>query len=55
MASEDSDQFLSRFLVIHRLHDCGDFSDTRMGEVKPDRAQIDASLELDEVIALASP
>ena len=55
MASEDSDQLLSRFLVVHRLHDCGDFSDTLMGEVKPDRAQIDASLEFNEVIVLARP
>jgi hypothetical protein len=53
MASEDSDQFLSWFLMVHRLHDGGDFSYTLVAEMKTDRAQIHASLELDEVVTLA--
>src|ERR1700730_1595591 len=53
MASEDSDQFLPRLLMVHRLHDGGDFSYARRGSLDSDRAQLHASLELDEVIALA--
>jgi hypothetical protein len=53
MASEDSDQFISGFLMIHRLHDCRDFRQSLTGEVMADRAQIDAALELGEVISLA--
>ena len=53
MASEDSDQFLPWFLMVHRLHDCRDFSQSLCSEVVADCAQINASLELGEIIALA--
>jgi len=53
MASEDSDQFLPWFLMVHRLHDCRDFGQSLCSEVVADCAQINASLELGEIIALA--
>jgi hypothetical protein len=55
MASEDSDQFLSWFLMVHRLHDGGDSSHTLVGALYADRTQIHASFELDEIISLAGP
>ena len=53
MASEDSDQFLPGFLMVHRLHYCRDFGQSLRSEMVADRAQINASLELGEIIALA--
>src|SRR5258708_7263007 len=53
MASEDSDQFLPGFLMVHCLHDCRDFGQSLDSEMVADCAQINASPELGEIIALA--
>jgi hypothetical protein len=55
MASEDSDQFLSWFQMVHRLHDRRDFGQPLSREVMANRAQIHASCEFLEVISFASP
>jgi len=55
MASEDSDQFVSGFLMIHRLCDLCDFDKTLSGQMSLARDHVHTPCELLEVIPLRSP
>ena len=50
MASEDSDQLISRFLAIHRLRDLSDVGQTRMGQMM---SAIDETYALREACEVA--
>ena len=55
MASEDSDQFCSGFLMVHRLRNLGDFNETLSSQMSITGDQVHTPCELLEVVALRGP
>jgi hypothetical protein len=55
MASEDSDQFVSGFLMIHRLRDLCDFDETLSSQMSITWDHVHTPCKLLEVIALRGP
>ena len=52
MASEDSDEIVSGFLPVHRLHDLGDLRQTVTGQMVTASHEFDAVRKLLEVVPL---
>src|SRR5439155_9694316 len=55
MASEDSDQLVSGFAVVHRLRDLGNLDETLSGHMPASSDDFHASRELLEVMSLLCP